>query len=333
MKKNIIFLSIILTSIIINSCCECLEEGEETKPFCSPREATVTKFDPTLIQTVLQDENGNDSIVYYPTDAYNIHAFEFPISKSSSGSLPIDNQRYSSEAGRDRVAIAQSALPTNIFNTYPVYLAVLNDLPANSDIIGDFIISDVDLTDPNNPSAYIRFKGWLEFVQDNELSESSQDFCDFYETNFEKDNYDDDLKQYGEGVVDNSGTSRSVISNNSNIVSLIDGRGNILIEDINNPQTRLTGGNYNMNEIQLWNAIQQLLTNNGINDITTTEDYNSMLDRADEKRIIDVEVRIGDYFYYQSIKGKKYLIQIQNISERINNGIKHRVSFMFTDTN
>lgn len=320
-QKIIVF---ILLSYLFISCCDCLDETEPPKPFCSPREATVTKFDPTLIQVVLQDINGNDSIVYYPTDAYSIHGFEFPQSKSSSGNLPIDNGRYSSEAGRDRVAIAQSALPEGVFRQFPVFLAVLSNLPANEDINGDFIVSDVDLTDPNDPIAFVRFKGWLDFVDDNLFSESSQDFCDFYENQFEPKDYSPE--RFGKNK------PRAITRNpNSNVISLIDSRGNILIENIANPTIRLTGGAYNLNEIQLWGQITGALLGSGIGNIFNSELVDSLRNESERKEIVDIQVRIGDAFYYQSIRGKGYLIQFQNIAERNINGIKRRVSFMFTD--
>ncbi len=319
-----------LITIIIQSCCDCLEEGVPPKQFCSPREATITKFDPTLIQNVYPDQDGNDSIVYYPTDAYSIHGFEFPKSKSSSGNLPIDNNRYSSENGIDKVSIAQTSLPKNTFSKFPLYLAVLSTLPANSDINGDFIVTDVDLTDPLDPIAYIRFKGWLDFVDEGIFSESSQDFCDFYENTFNKDNTQ--LQTYGKGITSFSGAVRSISkSSNANTISLVDTRGNILIEDISNPTNRLTGGGYTLNEIELWNQISASLSSNGINDIFNTKIMDDLQADAMAEEIIDIEVHIGDYFYYQSAKGTNYLLQIQNIAERNINGIKRRVSFMFTE--
>lgn len=321
---------IILIAIVIQSCCECLEEGDPPKQFCSPREATITKFDPSLIQNVFPDQNGNDSIVYYPTDAYSIHGFEFPKSKSSSGNLPIDNNRYSSEEGRDKVSIAQTSLPKNVFSNFPLYLAVLSTLPANSDINGDFIVTDVDLTNPLDPVAYLRFKGWLDFVDEGILSESSQDFCDFYENTFDKDN--NTLVKYGKDITTILGTNRSIKRNsNANIISLIDSRGNILIEDISNPTNRLTGGTYTYNEIELWSLLSASLSSNGINDIFNTQIMNKLQADAMAEEIIDIEVHIGDYFYYQSAKGINYLLQFQNIAERNINGIKRRVSFMFTE--
>lgn len=319
-----------LITLFIQSCCDCLEEGNPPKQFCSPREATITKFDPTLIQNVFPDQNGNDSIVYYPTDAYSIHGFEFPKSKSSSGNLPIDNSRYSAEDGRDRVAIAKAALPDKVFNAYPLYLAVLSDLPVNKDINGDFIVTEVDLTNPLDPIAYLRFKGWLDFVDEGILSESSQDFCDFYENTFNKDNTQ--LQKYGKGITSFSGAARSISkSSNANTISLVDARGNILIEDISNPTNRLTGGGYTLNEIELWNQISASLSSNGINDLFNTKLMDDLQAEAMAEEIIDIEVHIGDYFYYQSAKGINYLLQFQNIAERNINGIKRRVSFMFTE--
>lgn len=318
------YLLFILFVYLFAGCCDCLEETDPPKPFCSPREATVTKFDPTLIQEVFQDQNGNDSIVYYPTDAYSIHGFQFPDSKSSSGNLPIDNGRYSSEVGKDRVALAQTALPDGVFGRFPVYLAVLSNLPANEDINGDFIISEVDLSNPLDPIAYVRFKGWIDFVNDNLFSESSQDFCDYYETEFNINDYKP--SRFGEDK------PRAITRNvNSNIVSLIDARGNILIEDISSPTIRLTGGAYNLNEIELWSQITGALLGSGINNIFNSDLINDLRELSEQKKVVDIEVHIGDYFYYQSTKGMGYLIQFQNIAERNINGIKRRVSFMFTD--
>lgn len=327
-----IVLNIILFAFFLSSCCDCLDEGEpqENKPFCSPREATVTEFDPTLIQNVYQDQNGNDSIIYFPTDAYSIHGFEFPKQKNSAGNLSIDNGRYSAEGGRDRVAVAQSALPNEVFGQFPVYLAVLSNLPANEDIIGDMIVSEVDLSNPLDPVAYLRFSGFVDFVDMGFLSESSQDFCDYYENNF---NTCKDCKvRYGEGINDNLGVQRSIRRNATNVVSLIDSRGNVLIDDINNPTNRLVGNNYvSLNEIQLWGSISAALNLIGINDITSTVEFTDMISQSNSKKIIDIEVHIGDYLDYTAINGKNYLIQVINIDERDIAGIKKRVTFIFTD--
>lgn len=329
MKITLFYISLVL---FISSCCDCLDEGEpqENKPFCSPREATVTEFDPTLIQNVLQDQNGNDSIVYTPTDAYSIHGYEFPRSKSSAGNLAVDNGRYSAEAGRDRVAIAQSALPNEVFNQFPVYLAVLTNLPANDDINGDFIVSEVDLSNPVDPVANLRFWGDVDFVDMGFLSESSQDFCDYYENTFQANSVS--AVKYGEGLRDNLGSQRSITRSSSNVVSLIDSRGNVLVEDISNPGNRLAGDNYpGLNEAQLWAQIQNALSAAGINNITTTDGYNDMIAQSNEKKIVDIEVHIGDFFYYLARNGRKFLIQIINIDERDVAGIKKRVTFIFTD--
>ena len=78
MKNQKIILFILLSYLFV-ACCDCLDETDPPKPFCSPREATVTKFDPTLIQVVLPDEDGNDSIVYYPTDNFYIAAADVAV--------------------------------------------------------------------------------------------------------------------------------------------------------------------------------------------------------------------------------------------------------------
>lgn len=330
--KMKVIISYLFLVLFVVSCCDCLNESEpsETKPYCSPREATVTEFDPSITQTVLTDVNGNDSIVYYPVASYSIHGYEFPNSKASAGNLKIDNNRYKAETGINRIPIAKTPLPNALFNIYPLYLAVLTPLPENDAIQGDFIVADVDLiTNPADPVARIRFWGKVGFVTTDPLTESSRDFCDYYEQSFDITSFSG--TQYGEGMTDGFGNQRSFNGSITTTTALIDASGNILVEDISNPTNRSVGGVYiGMNEIQLLGALSSLF-GSSLNNLFTTPEYIKMINEVNSTKIVDVEVHIGDYLTYMARNGQKFLIQVLNIDERDVNAVKKRVSFIFTE--
>lgn len=278
----------------------------------------------------MTDVNGNDSIVYYPVASYSIHGYEFPSTKASAGNLKIDNVRYKAEAGINRIPIAKVPLPNVLFKIYPLYLAVLTPLPENDAIQGDFIVADVDLvTNPADPVARIRFWGNVGFVTTDPLTESSRDFCDYYEQSFDIKSFSG--TRYGEGMVDGFGNQRSFNGSITSTTALIDAAGNILVEDVNNPTNRLVGGIYfGMNEIQLLSALTGLF-GSSFNNIFTTPEYIKMLDEVNAAKFVDIEVHIGDYLTYMARNGQKFLIQVLNIDERDVNAVKKRVSFIFTE--
>lgn len=346
MSKIKIYINLIIITIICYSCCDCLNEESEPKKFCDPREATITEFYPLITQNVTTDPDGNQIISYQPTDSYSIHGFKFPDSRNSSGELPVYSDIFDAERGKDRIAVIEEALPNPLSNNYPLFLAILDNFPKNEDLKGDLLVTDVDISDPNNRRARIRFSGWLQYVDTDPSSESSREHCEYYENNFEKANYSDRLFRYGAldfksiiageptiiNLTDNFGANRTYPTTVDNsIVSLIDINGYIIVNDVINPTNRIIGGPYPMTtEINLMNQINQeiIASNLGAN-IQGLEEFQIINNSNVE--VYDIEVIIGDYFFYRAINGKDFLMKIINIDERPINPDKKRVSIIFNE--
>lgn len=227
MKKYIIFL-LAAFSIAFISCDDCpLEKNDDPSLDCQVREATITKFNPSLEERTAQAADGTDSTYYSPVPEYSIHALEFPMSQASSGSLPND------ERFEDKEEIIVASVP--FADKSPYFAAILDTYPLNNILIGDIIVKNVD---DDLTSAKIRVAGKINSINDLFLSENADDFCDFIDgvSSDELDDLRDGASKYGKDLPSSSqGTYDAndvvVVDENLNIVT--DNPPAIAQEDIN----------------------------------------------------------------------------------------------------
>lgn len=214
--KKYIFLVFAAIAIFLISCNDCpLEENDDPSLDCKVREATITKFNPSLVERTAQAADGTDSTYYVPVPEYSIHTLEFPMSQSSSGALPND------ERFEDKEEIVIARVP--FADKSPYYAAILDIYPLNNIIRGDILVKNV--ADDLN-SATIRVAGSLNKINDVFQSENADDFCDFIDqiTNEDVEDLRDGASLYGRDLdVASRGTyvpnDVVVVDENLNIVS------------------------------------------------------------------------------------------------------------------
>lgn len=182
-KNQIMKISIIIIFIsVLSSCCDCPLDPVEPQIKCVVREATVTKFNPGL-------QKINDT-TYIPVPEYSIHSFLFPNDDSYSGIL-VNDDRFT---GKEKITIAAVSYASGD----PYQAVILDKFPLNPNLIGDFMVIDIDTVASN---ADLRFEGSLEKINNKFLSESATNFCDFIETNKQEIlTKSKDLKIYGKDV-------------------------------------------------------------------------------------------------------------------------------------
>lgn len=169
MKNKYIFISAFLFAIImITSCGDCPITEQPPVFSCNVREGTISEFNPRF-----NPRQVGDSIYLEPVPKYSIHTFEFPSSNSSSGNLPND-ERY---VDNERIPI----IPAIKFFNQDYFAAIVDYYPANSTMIGDVMVVNVNLDsfNPLESTADIKVFGSISRFPDNFYSENSDEFCEF----------------------------------------------------------------------------------------------------------------------------------------------------------
>lgn len=280
-------------------CCECpLQEEGNPVVVCNVREATITEFISTLDSaTAIID--GAPTVVYTPVPEYSVHTFEFPADFSSSGELTTDEENFDPLEGKFEIIVA---IDPNSFEVggENFFAAIVDDTPANSDIVGDILVSGVLLPPPPaEAEATIRVYGKLAKHDSNFTSENSATYCAFAQGIIDRDELDDlrdNLREYGFNSPGLTGTQRTydVIADFDSFVTL-DSDG----QRVDSPLAPLS------NRMNLANRVN------------TSES------------IVDIEIRIGEVYYYEARNGLRFLFVITNIAERLDNPLKKRVSIMY----
>ncbi len=189
MKRYIIPI-VFLFSFFLYSCGDC-DLVTADYP-CRVREATITKFDPRLIQA-------NDSTVY-PVPTYSIHTFQFPSTNSSSGVLTNDT-RFDQENYLDQYIVIDET--SAMAGVREVRLQLVDYYPVNEDITGDVMLIDIDTV--GETGAYLRFYGSLARFPEDFYSEDAYKFCDEYLKNYREEDEDyaeisSQASRYGGGL-------------------------------------------------------------------------------------------------------------------------------------
>lgn len=332
---------LIVSGLFISSCCnDCPCDPEEANEFqCSPREVTITQFNGKLQDTATINTDPTFQVSYYPVAEYSIHSFEFPNSQSSSGSLPND-ERFSSNAGIDYIPIATlSTSEVDISSDF--FYAVIDDKPANSLITGDILVDSIFLETGFMPSAFLRVRGFITGISlrvnddnnspDQFMSESSSEFCDYIETaqdngQIEKNALAIKATPFGADQLDGNGDPLFTEgAYNANDIVLINQLGQIVVDE---------NGNINEYVVPAGSKLEQ-----SINDIlpilnASREEATALLNEIiTEKNLkyVQIEVQVGDVFYYRAVNGKSFAVAIINIDERDASPLKKRLSIIFNE--
>lgn len=194
MKKNktILLIFTLLIIVLLQSCCsDCPVNPTNPSFLCRVREASITQFNPNLIEQRIPRPGQPDSIFYIPVPEYSIHSYAFPSDLKSSGSLPNDNR-----------FIENSFIPvvTIPFSDGSPYLAaIIDNRPLNNNMEGDILVDSVFITgNILNNIAYIQVRGYIAKMTTPFLSESSTEFCNYIEQNSDEINRKkDSLSLYG----------------------------------------------------------------------------------------------------------------------------------------
>lgn len=282
MRKNILILALISAlSFFINSCCDCPLEPSDLKMKCNVREASITDFNPNLTLK----PSTSDTLI--PVPEFSIHTFLFPSDNNSSGSLPND-QRFATTS-----TITTLSIPFS--DGQPYYLAIMDNIPFNSNQNGDILVDSVfyDATTPTNSYAFLRIKGEIQRTNLLFNFDNAQLFCDFVSNN--SSNLLDlfkDVKLYGIGIV---GDSRI--------------------------------RSYSAADVKIINTAGKIVDN-----VTPLQsDINKILALAQQGT--DILVKPGDVFVYQAVNNRRFVFSIANIGLGMFQPFKKRVTIMFTAIN
>ncbi len=287
--KKILLLSLVLFSpIIFNSCSDC--PLVESKPivYCSPREATVTEFNPDVTAFTIKAVDGvTDSTYYEPVKEYSIHSYQFPNDDSNSGITPND-ERFNNKTV---ITVAQEAFA---YNNKVYYAAILDRIPANEDIKGDFIVANVD-TLKNPMIASLRFYGYLVKTTLSFKKENSNDFCNDIIKNPSMTS--DQLAKLRLSKV-RFGDSTDFGKFTSANVRVIDANGKLVSDPLVIAAIPAS-------------AIAKILAS------------------SSSKIIHDVVVKPGDVYYYQARNGREFVFAITDIRVGTFEPRKRRMTIMF----
>jgi len=318
-KLVLLFISII-PILLLNSCCDdkvcdCEYIAEYS---CSPREVTlsefVTKIDTTQTELIPADSSflAAEGIIYYPVNNYYSQSFTFPASQYNSGLLGAD-ESFRIEIGVDKKLIVKQKLNQfNIASDY--YAAIMDSLPLNSEIKGDFVVKEINIDNINvlNSYAVIRVKGDMAYYADNFLSESSLDFCsyissEFYNTNNEVNKAKilalrNQLSEYGSKL-----SQCTKIIYNANDIAVINTENRVLY-NFANDKIRWEPFTGKKTIYEKFLEILPSIQNNKVNIAASLlkQSYN----------VYEIKIQLGEVYLYRSDAGRDFIMVMTNIEER-----------------
>lgn len=290
MKSIFNILILIIITIIFNSCNECPLIEAPAYYLCETRIVTIERFNPNY--TVSPGPTPEEPIINLDPD-YNIGMFEFPVNNQSSGNFPNDF-RFKNNA-----KIPVVSLPFEI-NNVKYYLAIQDNYPTNSELIGDILVTDVNLV-PNDVSAQVRVSGSIARINRNFVTEDAQVFCDYVKNNTQT--FEDEFKNM----------------NKENIFGS------------NFPLGDLFVSNYNNSQVLILNDKLELVGNYGAPDVPIpfVNIINSFNLLKATSNSYNLRVRTGDMFVYISKNGKRFVFLIAEIRASTIPPLRRRMSIMF----
>lgn len=277
MKK--IYVLIIVSAVLLNSCCDCSVEPVNNPQFdCLIRESTITNFNAELIEV-------GDEIK--PGQYYSIHNFVFPDNKYFTGTL-VNDERF---AKTGEIVVSQMKYSNN----QPFSVAILDNAPINSAMIGDLMILDVNVADT---TADLKFKGELVPISQDFLNDDASLLCDYIKFNTDLINTEKaNLSLYGSSLANSF-----------------------------SPKT------YSITDISVLNSENENVTGTAGTPAPSLDDINKLLEKVNSENIA-IRVRPGEIYLYKSISGDYFIVLITDISLGILPPQKGRVSIMFNNVN
>ncbi len=345
MKKYLYTSALFLAALLFSACdtsCPC--DREDVYEYsCSPKEVTITEFNPALEDDPIvfpadSEVVAASQVTYIPVDSYSIHSFEFPFNTKTSGSLP-NNEAFDSDYGISKMPLASYSVKEYDIDL-PYFFAVLSDVPHNSEIEGDILVTDIfsDNADAANSSATIMITGNMIKIDNDFTSESSKDFCEWIESEFSEDGSIDkdkvieyrnraDESKYGRDI---SGFARE--SNYTDLpIYVINSKGQIVVD--------FSSGVPQINEYAFVGnpeGYNKLLSNLNRLSNAVSEARGDLFEKLEENDIdfyVTVRVSIGDVFFYRASNGRDFIFAVINISERPDpfEKVKKRISIIFNN--
>ncbi|MBX3044306.1 MAG: hypothetical protein KIT33_11600 [Candidatus Kapabacteria bacterium] len=279
MKIKLFYIIVFITAYFLNSCCDCGVEPVNNPQFdCLVREATITEFNAELIR--IDDE-------FKPGPSYSVHNFVFPAGNNLTGTF-VNDERFALTG-----EIVVSSL--NYSNNQAFKIAIFDNSPINSAMMGDILIMDVNMIDT---TADLKFKGNLARITDDFLTDNANLFCDYID--FNRDliiSSIDNLSQYGRGI-----------------------------------QGSFVPRNYTQNDISILNNLNENVTGQQGVPAAPQADINMLLDRVNNQNVA-IRVSAGDMFVYRSQSGDYFVVLISDINTGTLPPQKGRVSIMFNRVN
>ena len=215
--KRIIYILLIAGIMLFafNFCNECpIDEAPTT--VCEVRDATITKFNPSLQEPTPPDT------VWVPVPEYSIHTFLFPADKSNSG-LMTNDSRFEEQ---EQIIMADEKFP-NPDGSGELKAVIYDIYPFNTLMVGDLMVIRVTLDpDPLLSEAVLRFYGDLARMPQDFTSENADLFCEDYISNLDEgdiNSFRDNSSQYGAAL-----PNASVHSYDEDDILVIDNDGNVL---------------------------------------------------------------------------------------------------------
>ncbi len=273
--KKIIYIFLILSAYILNSCCDCSVNPVSNPAFdCLIRESTITEFNAELVKV---------DTVLNPGPYYSIHNFVFPENKYLTGTL-VNDERF---ALTGEVIVAQQSYSDG----KPYKIAILDNNPINSNMIGDMLVDTVYSADT---TADLKFKGELTRLDSSFLFDDAELFCDYIKFNetFIKDNVPN-LSEYGRNV-----------------------RGSGV------PKT------FSNSDIRILNSDNENVTGQAGVPAPSNENIADLLLKVNSENVV-IRVKLGDIFLYKSIAGDLFVVLVSDIGNGVLAPNKGRVTIMF----
>lgn len=181
------------------------------------------------------------------------------------------------------------AIITKAFsNNQPYKLAIFDQKPTNSDMRGDLMITEVDTM--AYAWATIRVSGYIYKMNHTFLSDNSQDYC-----NFVQSLSDDELSD----AIKNASKFGVALPNH-------------------------TTKNYTMSDIIVLNSKNAQVT--GIT--APIADYTTLLDEANQNKVIDITVSKSEVYYYRTTNGKAFIFAVTQILPGV--PYKRKVGIIFS---
>jgi hypothetical protein len=293
------FLFLLISAGFLTSCCP--EFVFETNVDTRVREVTITRFNPTFTTV--------------PAPDYSVHTFRFPSDIQSSGDLPNDFRVQNGQVLTREVPIIGTTLRLRMTTQYP----------QNSLLNSDIIVIGTGGQGTANARALLRFGGTLE----GPLATSTEPLSLLAGVP-RRFTFSADANLFGQRVRDIIPTQAAVQAVNTIASQFGATMTNRRTQTINAPVgtvqwtiLSVDGGTVftSNNTTALLSQLQTILTTAG-----STLTGQSVIQQFETT---DIEVAVGDYYYYRAINGLEFILLIEDVRQSTATPFLQRVTIKF----